>query len=79
MAHPENAMDRYLRESGENLSTLAVRIDRSPSTLTRALSGERNPSARLALDVERGTGGRVAAAEFMSICLSAIAARGHAA
>ena len=61
----------YLNEIGESLSTLALRINRSPSTLTRALSGQRNPSLRLARDVERGTGGRVTASEFMEICIRA--------
>jgi hypothetical protein len=68
---PQNAMDRYLQDSGEKLSNLASRINRAPSTLTRALGGERNPSLGLARDVERGTGGRVTASEFISICMNA--------
>jgi transcriptional regulator with XRE-family HTH domain len=71
MDQAENALTKYLRETGENVSKLAGRIGRSPSTLTRALNGERNPSVELARDVERGTGGIVTAAEFMAICLSA--------
>jgi transcriptional regulator with XRE-family HTH domain len=68
-----NTMDLYLTESGESLSTLASRIKRAPSTLTRALSGQRNPSLRLAKDIEQGTGGRVTAGEFIQICLKASA------
>lgn len=64
-------LDRYLQETGESLSTLASRINRSPSTLTRALNGKRNPSVRLARDVEEGTGGRVKAQEFIALCLQA--------
>ncbi|EXL07401.1 transcriptional regulator [Ochrobactrum sp. 30A/1000/2015] len=64
-----NTLQLYLDETGERISAFAERIGRSPSTLTRALSGARNPSVDLALDVERGTGGRVTASEFISICL----------
>lgn len=64
-------LDAYLQETGESLSTLASRIKRSPSTLTRALNGKRNPSVRLARDVEVGTGGRVTAQDFIALCLQA--------
>lgn len=63
--------DIYLAANGECASQFAVRIGRSPSTLTRALKGERDPSMQLARDVERGTGGAVTAVEFLAICLAA--------
>ena len=64
-----NTLERYLVGRSEALSAFAVRIGRSPSTLTRALSGGRNPSVDLALDVQRGTDGAVTAAQFLAICL----------
>lgn len=64
-----NALMAYLTARGERLSAFASRIGRSPSTLTRALSGARNPSVDLARDVERGTDGEVTASEFIAICL----------
>ena len=68
-----SAMDRlsdYLDERGEKLSAFAVRIGRSPSTLSRTLAGQRNPSLDLADDVEKGTDGRVTAVDFLSICVA---------
>lgn len=64
-----NTLRRYLDEKDESLSAFAVRIGKAPSTLTRVLAGERNPSIGLARDVEKGTEGQVTAAEFMAICL----------
>jgi hypothetical protein len=64
-----NTLQRYLDAKHEPISAFAVRIGRSPSTLTRVLSGARNPSVHLALDVERGTEGVVSAADFLAICL----------
>ncbi|MDJ1632697.1 helix-turn-helix domain-containing protein [Rhizobium rhizogenes] len=66
-----DALSTYLDETNERLSTFAVRIGRSPSTLSRALSGQRDPSIDLARDVERGTGGRVSIIDFIAICLTA--------
>lgn len=66
-----DALSRYLEGRGERISSFAVRIGRSPSTLTRALSGDRNPSVGLARDVERGSGGAVSAEEFIRICMAA--------
>jgi antitoxin HigA-1 len=66
----ETALARYLRETGENISTLAARMGRAPSTLTRPLNGERNPSVGLAREVEQATGGRVTAVQFMEICMA---------
>lgn len=63
------ALTAYLADKGEKISAFAVRIGRSPSTLTRVLSGERNPSIELARDIERGTGGEISAAEFLASCL----------
>jgi transcriptional regulator with XRE-family HTH domain len=64
-----NTLRRYLEENDESLSAFAVRIGKAPSTLTRVLSGERNPSIGLAREIEKGTAGKVTAAEFMAICL----------
>jgi hypothetical protein len=66
-----DALSTYLDEREEKLSAFAVRIGRSPSTLTRALSGQRDPSMDLARDVEKGTGGRVSKLQFLEICLTA--------
>lgn len=64
-----DALSEYLSETNEKLSAFAVRIGRSPSTLSRALTGQRDPSVDLARDVERGTAGRVTALQFLEICL----------
>ena len=64
-----NVLQTYLESTNESLSAFAARIGRSPSTLSRALSGARNPSFGLARDVERGTGGCVSAKQFLAICL----------
>ena len=64
-----DALSEYLSETNEKLSAFAVRIGRSPSTLSRALTGQRDPSVDLARDVERGTAGRVSALQFLEICL----------
>lgn len=66
-----DALSNYFAESGEKLSAFAVRIGRSPSTLSRVLSGQRDPSFDLARDVERGTDGKVSRLQFLEICLSA--------
>ena len=66
-----DALSAYLDERRETLSAFAVRIGRSPSTLSRTLAGERLPSVRLALDVENGTERRVRAVEFIEACLRA--------
>ena len=64
-----DALTTYLGETGEKLSGFANRIGRSPSTLSRTLAGQRNPSVDLALDVEAGTGGKVTAGIFIDICI----------
>lgn len=66
-----DALSTFLEARGEKLSAFANRIGRSPSTLSRALSGRREPSFDLARDVERGTAGKVSAIEFLEICLTA--------
>lgn len=66
-----DALSSYISEKGEKLSAFAVRIGRAPSTLSRALSGQRDPSIDLARDVERGTDGRVSKITFLKICLDA--------
>jgi len=69
-----DALSLYLNKTKERLSAFAVRIGRSPSTLSRALSGQRDPSIDLARDVEAGTGGCISAIQFLEICLAAQAA-----
>jgi DNA-binding transcriptional regulator YdaS (Cro superfamily) len=69
MAEIENSLTRYLRDTGTNLSGLAAAMGKSPSTLTRPLKGERNPSVGLARAVERVTNGKVTAAEFIEACI----------
>ncbi len=66
-----NALERYLRSSGETVTQLARRIGRSPSTLSRPLNGERNVSMDIAVEVEAATGGAVTAEQFMAICIEA--------
>lgn len=66
----DNSLTRYLHESEETLSSLASRMGRHPSTLTRLMRGERSPSLALARDIERATGGRVTAVEFIEIFIS---------
>lgn len=65
-----DALSNYLIENRETLSGFAMRIGRSPSTLTRAISGKRDPSIELARDVEAGTCGKVSAIQFLEVCLS---------
>ena len=60
MSNSADLLTEYLDDAGETLSSLAARIGRSPSTLTRALRGERDASLKLARDVERGSIGDVA-------------------
>lgn len=71
MSNSADLLTEYLDDAGETLSSLAARIGRSPSTLTRALRGERDASLKLARDVERGTNGRVSASDFIALCLRA--------
>lgn len=66
----DNSLTRYLQEAGETLSSLASRMGRHPSTLTRLMRGERSPSLALARDVERATGGKVTAVEFIEIFIT---------
>lgn len=66
-----NALNSYFAETGENIAKLAETIGRSPSTITRPLKGERNASMNVALAIEKATGGRVTADQFMAICLEA--------
>ncbi len=66
-----DALTSYFLATGDTACALSRRIGRSPSTLMRALKGERDPSMQLARDVERGTGGAVPAIEFLAICLAA--------
>lgn len=65
-----DALERYFAETGENMTKLAGRMGRAPSTLTRAIKGERGKILDLAREVERFTEGRVKAAEFLAICVA---------
>ncbi|ACL61724.1 helix-turn-helix transcriptional regulator [Methylobacterium nodulans] len=66
-----NALEQYFEETGDNVSKLAERMGRAATTISRPLRGERNVSLDIALDVERVTGGRVTADQFLAICLAA--------
>lgn len=66
-----NALDVYFSETGENAHRLAAKIGCSASTITRPLRGDRNPSVKLAKLVEKHTGGRVGAQQFIAICMEA--------
>jgi hypothetical protein len=74
-----NALLTFLAARNESLSAFAVRIGRSPSTLSRVLDGRRNPSVGLARDVEAGTEGHVTAALFLEICMATKASSSAAA
>lgn len=65
------AIQQYFEETGDHAASLAGRIGVSPSTITRALRGLRSPSLDLAHKVEKATGGKVSAVEFMAACLAA--------
>lgn len=64
-----DAIARYFDESGDTPSRLADRIGRAPSTITRVINGQREPSFDLAHDIERGTEGRLTAGEFLQALL----------
>lgn len=70
-----NELERYFRDSGENLNRLAQRIGCAPSTLSRPLRGQRDTSVQLARKVEEHTAGAVSAEAFLSICMKAAAHR----
>ncbi len=71
MSAMTNALAQYFEATGDNVSKLAERIGRAPSSITRPLKGQRNASMELARDVERGTDGKVTASQFIDICLHA--------
>lgn len=66
-----NAMQKYLVEAEITAADFAASIGRSPSTLWRQIRGERNPSLAVALDVERGTKGKIKASRFLALCAAA--------
>lgn len=66
-----NRIEQYFADTGDNMAKLAERIGCAPSTITRPLRGERNPSVKLARLVEIHTRGRVTAGEFIAICMAA--------
>lgn len=67
----ENKVTSYFEENGETASTLAAKIGSHPSTITRALRGERQPSFELARKIEAATEGRLTAKDFISACMDA--------
>jgi hypothetical protein len=73
-----NALDRYVKKTGEPVSTLAIRLGRHPATLLRPLNGTRNATMQVALDVQRGTKGAVTALDFVEICMEAAERRREA-
>ena len=75
MDEQANPLAIYLQEADLKLSGLARKMGRSPSTLTRALRGERDPTLTLARAVETATEGKVSAAQFINVCLSASSAQ----
>ncbi|MGO4338985.1 helix-turn-helix domain-containing protein [Labrys sp. KB_33_2] len=70
-----NVLQRYFLETGDTPSKLALRIGRSPSTISRVLRGERSASTDLAIDIEAGTNGKVSARDCLAIQLDML--RGH--
>lgn len=72
MTENANPLTEYLERTGTSLSGFALRMGKSPSTLLRALNGERNPSVKLAKLVERTSDGEVTASQFLNTCLSAV-------
>lgn len=64
-------LQNYLKHNGSSVSLLARRVGCSASTISRALSGKRNPSFDLALAVEDATRGQLAAEDFMIVCMKA--------
>ncbi len=66
----DDALTTYLSSTSMSLSMFAEKIGRSPSTLTRALNGARNPSIKLAREIEQHTKGEVTARDFIDLCLS---------
>jgi transcriptional regulator with XRE-family HTH domain len=64
-------LKEYLGLRQLSVIDFAERIGRSPSTLTRLMHGERNPSLSIADDVQRGTRGKVTREEFMLHCMAA--------
>lgn len=61
----------YLKQNDSSVSLLARRVGCSASTISRALSGKRNPNFDLALAVEDATHGQLVAEDFMVICMKA--------
>lgn len=62
-----NALERYFRETGDTPSALAGRLHKPVSTITRLLKGQRGASAKLAVEIERGTKGMLTAAQIMDL------------
>lgn len=54
----------YLRGSGTSQRDFAARLGLSPSYLCEIVRGRKTPGLRLAVRIERATGGAVRAASF---------------
>jgi predicted transcriptional regulator len=66
-----NVLQKYLADADITVADFAESIGRAPSTLWRQVSGERSPSLAVAIDVERGTNGKIKAARFLALCAAA--------
>lgn len=66
-----NKVEQYFSLEGNSPSALAAKIGCSPSTITRSLKGERQPSFDLARDIERVTEGAIPAVDFIAVCMDA--------
>lgn len=66
-----NKVEQYFSLEGNSPSALAARIGCSPSTITRSLKGERQPSFDLAREIERVTAGAIPAVDFIEVCMAA--------
>ena len=67
----QNSLHRYLKQPGQSMAALAARVGVFPSTITRPLKGERQPSIELAKEIERKTNGEITARDFIAACLEA--------
>lgn len=67
----KNKVEKYFSVEGNSPSSLAGKIGCAPSTITRSLKGEREPSFSLAKEVDRVTDGAIPALDFIAVCMSA--------
>lgn len=63
-------LEHYFKSNpADNPARLAKRIGRTPATITRIMTGVRDPSLQLALDIQRGTKGKVKAGQIVQACV----------